>query len=168
MQAPPPSSLLGVGVVRPLTAAPLGQLLAPLPAAKVQVTEADRVAWMRQFLNALEQWKVCLDDLHAAEKQPAAAGTGDVFGAAPSLAGTAPGPMAGLPPPQVPGFPGVQAPGAGLLPPPAAAFPGLLGTQMGGTHDALRRPPMAAVGLLEAPPPAKRSRHEDEAAGENT
>lgn len=41
----------------------------PLAAAKLppaRVTEADRVAWMRQFLAALEQWKTCVDALHAA------------------------------------------------------------------------------------------------------
>mmetsp|Transcript_104443 Transcript_104443/g.162873 ORF Transcript_104443/g.162873 Transcript_104443/m.162873 type:complete len:94 (+) Transcript_104443:105-386(+) len=28
-----------------------------------KVTEADRQAWMRQFVTALEQWKTCLDSL---------------------------------------------------------------------------------------------------------
>lgn len=31
--------------------------------ARVKVSEADRVAWMREFLSALEQWKTCLDSM---------------------------------------------------------------------------------------------------------
>lgn len=64
------AGLAGLGAppfVPPGTAAPLaggavastGTAGASLP--QVRVTEADRVAWMRQFLHALEQWKSVLD-----------------------------------------------------------------------------------------------------------
>jgi len=33
------------------------------PAEPVKVTEADRIAWLRQFLSALDQWTTCLDSL---------------------------------------------------------------------------------------------------------
>mmetsp|Transcript_72534 Transcript_72534/g.132860 ORF Transcript_72534/g.132860 Transcript_72534/m.132860 type:complete len:414 (-) Transcript_72534:109-1350(-) len=54
-----------------LSGAPLGMqptLARPASEAKtpqIRVTEADRVSWMRKFLTALEQWKTCLDSLHA-------------------------------------------------------------------------------------------------------
>lgn len=54
----PPGTALAAGFGAP-------QLLAPQ--ARVKVTEADKLAWMRQFLGALEQWKTCLDTLFAAE-----------------------------------------------------------------------------------------------------
>jgi len=40
------------------------------PATSVQITEADRVAWMRHFLGALEQWKSALDSMVAAPEAP--------------------------------------------------------------------------------------------------
>ncbi|CAK9044606.1 unnamed protein product [Durusdinium trenchii] len=55
MQQPPPQSLIGSSSAsRPPT-----QVKAPT--VTVTVTEADRVAWMRRFLVALELWKKCLD-----------------------------------------------------------------------------------------------------------
>jgi len=36
----------------------------------VKITEADKVAWMRQFLTSLEQWKGCVDALLEAEDDP--------------------------------------------------------------------------------------------------
>eukprot|EP00435_Cladocopium_sp_Y103_P001558 s6204_g1.t1 len=63
MQQPPPQSLTGMSsqASRP----PVAQV--KTQAAPVTVTEADRIAWMRRFLVALELWKKCLDS--ASEKQ---------------------------------------------------------------------------------------------------
>lgn len=55
--------------------------------APVKVTEEDRVAWMRQFLSALEQWKTFLDSVIAAPPQPDTA----VEEPAPVVAGTVTG-----------------------------------------------------------------------------
>lgn len=63
MQQPPPQSLTGMPsqAARP----PVAQV--KTQAAPVMVTEADRIAWMRRFLVALELWKKCLDS--ASENQ---------------------------------------------------------------------------------------------------
>lgn len=57
----------------------------------VRVTEADRVAWMRQFLNALEQWKSFLDSLPTDAPPPALAERATEGLAHGSAAGAPPG-----------------------------------------------------------------------------
>lgn len=75
--AAPPAPLQPLNTSLPSTApAPvLSAFSAPL--TKVKVTEADRVAWMREFLSALEQWKTCLDSMLALSTAGAPAGARD-------------------------------------------------------------------------------------------
>ncbi|CAE7531055.1 unnamed protein product [Symbiodinium natans] len=54
MQQPPPQSLIGPAS-QPSRSS--GTQVQP----PVVVTEADRIAWMRRFLAALDLWKRCLD-----------------------------------------------------------------------------------------------------------
>ncbi|CAK0892765.1 unnamed protein product [Prorocentrum cordatum] len=56
----------------------------PGPAPPAKATEADRVAWMRQFLAALEQWKTCLDELMELQGLPPGTPDGAAGAAAPS------------------------------------------------------------------------------------
>ncbi|CAE7910809.1 unnamed protein product [Symbiodinium sp. KB8] len=55
MQQPPPQSLIG-----PASQASR-QSSTQVQQPTIAVTEADRIAWMRRFLAALELWRKCLD-----------------------------------------------------------------------------------------------------------
>lgn len=78
-------------------AAPHGMqpTLSEAKAPQIRVTEADRVSWMRKFLTALEQWKTCLDSLHASSDADVLAKLQDV----PPTLGAAELGVAGLPQP---------------------------------------------------------------------
>ncbi|CAE6934843.1 unnamed protein product [Symbiodinium sp. CCMP2456] len=55
MQQPPPQSLIGPA------SQPSRQSSTQVQQPTIAVTEADRIAWMRRFLAALELWRKCLD-----------------------------------------------------------------------------------------------------------
>merc|ERR1719282_222175 len=68
-----PMQLTTVPMVGPVATHPevkVQDIVAPkVKPALVKVTEEDRVAWMRQFLSALEQWKTFLDSVNVEPPQ---------------------------------------------------------------------------------------------------